>query len=370
MRTLGSQLERYRGFGPGFNFVRIALAYSVVVWHTVAVAEGTAAGARVLPLWPAIFAILPMFFSLSGFLVTASALRLPLREYILNRAFRIVPAIGVDICLCALVVGPLFTNLALGSYFSDPLFFRYFLNIIGYISYQLPGVFLNNPDAGIVNGALWTVPFEIACYVVMSTMIWLGLVRKWHWAVGLAAAIVVVAALLYGLGIGTGQGLADKLARFAFLSKGASLVPSFLLGSGVYLLRDRLPYSPVLAGLIVLGLVGLGVFGDPALFDHPVFVGVMSFPLAYLVAFIGLTPIPMPKVLEHGDYSYGIYLYHYPILQCLQSVFGLTSWWGLALVSALPITLFAVMSWHWIEKPVLKMRRKFSLVGARLTEAK
>jgi len=79
MRSLGDQLRAYQGFGPGFNFARIALAYSVLVWHAVSIADNGAEQALQTALWPFVFAILPMFFALSGFLVTGSALRLALK---------------------------------------------------------------------------------------------------------------------------------------------------------------------------------------------------------------------------------------------------------------------------------------------------
>lgn len=369
MRSLGDQLRAHQGFGPGFNFARIFLAYSVLVWHTIAIAENGASQALQTSLWPFIFAVLPMFFALSGFLVTGSALRLPLKEYILNRVFRIVPALGVDIAISALIIGPIFTTVALTVYFTDQDFWSYFLNIVGRIHYDLPGVFEENPYAGVVNGALWTVPYEIACYVVMSTMIVLGIIRSWKWALGLAIILVATAVTFHLLGFGKGSGLLNKGIRFAFLSKGASLVPSFLVGAALYLIKDRVPYSGLLALSIVMGLVALGLWGKASLYYNPVFIGVVAFPLAYLVVWIGLTPIPIPNFLESGDYSYGIYLYHFPILQALQYMFGFPSWWTLASAGLLPVTLFAIFSWHSIEKPTLKMRKRFSLVGARLAAA-
>lgn len=366
MRSLGDQLRAHEGFGPGFNFARIFLAYSVLVWHTIAIADNNAGQALQTGLWPFIFAILPMFFALSGFLVTGSALRLPIKEYILNRVFRIVPALGVDIAISALILGPIFTTVALSVYFTDQDFWSYFLNIVGNIHYDLPGVFEENPYAGVVNGALWTVPYEIACYVVMSAMIVLGVIRSWKWTLGLAVMLVVTAISFHVLGLGKGDGLVDKGIRFAFFAKGASLVPSFLVGSALYLMKDRLPYSGLLALGVVMGLVALGLWGETSLYSNPIFIGVIAFPLAYLVVWIGLTPIPIPRLLESGDYCYGIYLYHFPILQALQSVFDFPSWWTLAIAGLLPVTLFAIFSWHSIEKPVLKMRKRFSLVGARL----
>lgn len=370
MRSLGDQLRAYQGFGPGFNFVRLFLAYGVLVWHTVSIAENGADQVLQTGLWPAIFAVLPMFFALSGFLVIGSALRLPIKEYILNRVFRIVPALGVDIAISALIIGPIFTTVALSIYFTDKAFWSYFLNIVGKIHYNLPGVFEKTPYAGIVNGSLWTVPYEIACYVVMSTMIILGIVRSWKWTLGVAIILAAVGITLDLLGFQPGSGLFDKGIRFAFLSNGAPLVPSFLFGAALYLMKDSVPYSRSISLGIVMGLVALGLWGETSFYSNPVFIGLAAFPLAYLVVWIGLTPIPTPRFLESGDYSYGIYLYHFPILQALQYLFDFSSWLSLAIAGLLPVTMFAIFSWHVIEKPTLKMRKRFSLVGARLSATK
>lgn len=366
MISIGAQLKLHGNFGPGFNFNRITLAYAVMVWHTVTVAQDAADAVLKTPLWSVISAILPMFFALSGFLVTASALRLPLREYILNRAFRIIPALAVDIVFCALIIGPIFTSFQLADYFVDRDFYEYFLNIIGLIHYDLPGVFLDNPHPTIVNGSLWTVPYEIACYVLMSLMIWFGIIQSWRWVFGVAVVMIGITSFFYLTGIALPDNLLGKIPRFLFAPTGGALLVAFVCGSGFYLIKDHIPYSRNLALLIALGIVGLGFFGDPALFTNPIVNFVAAFPLAYLVIWIGSTPIAIPKFLERGDYSYGIYLYHVPVLQSLQSLFHFSSWWTLTLAAIVPVTVFAMMSWHFIEKPVLKMRRRFSLVGARL----
>jgi peptidoglycan/LPS O-acetylase OafA/YrhL len=122
--------------------------------------------------------ILPMFFALSGFLIAGSAQRLKLKEFLLNRSMRIVPALAVDIFIAALVIGPSLTTNTLHSYVTDKKFAHYFLNIIGFIHYQLAGVFLSNPFPEAVNGSLWTVPFEIGCYVIMAGLIISGFVKS------------------------------------------------------------------------------------------------------------------------------------------------------------------------------------------------
>jgi len=364
--TIEQRMAQCGGFGPGFDFVRIVLAFAVLFWHAVAITTGSSDLAKDTVIWPFAFAILPMFFALSGFLVTGSALRLPLKEYVLNRSFRIVPALGVDIFFCALVLGPAITVIALSAYFTDSLFFLYFANILGWIHYELPGVFLGNPLAGIVNGALWTVPYEIACYVIMSAMIWLGIIRRWHYVLGSVLVITGIAILLHLLGFRTGYAMADKLLDFALFSKGASLVPCFLAGSALYLMQRFMPFSGRIAGLVVAGLVLCGLFAPSSWFASPIFIALTVLPLSYLVVWLGLLDLPKIPFFDRGDYSYGVYLYHFPILQLLQMLFGFALWWHLALWAIVPVTLFAMFSWHSIEKPVLKQRKRFSLVGARI----
>ena len=194
------------GFGPGFDFLRIALALGVMLWHSLAAVDGNTLAGKDTPAWLAVYAILPMFFALSGFLVTGSAMRLPLSQYILNRVFRIVPALGVDILLSALILGPIFTAFTLADYFGGEQFGRYFLNIIGIIHYQLPGVFLDNPLGGVVNGSLWTVPYEILCYVLMSVMIGVGIVRNPGWTGAVAVSWLLVAVALDASGSVAGGG--------------------------------------------------------------------------------------------------------------------------------------------------------------------
>lgn len=366
MQTIGQRLTACDGFGPGFDLVRIVLAFGVVAWHCVSVVYGgndeTATGL----IWPFIYAILPMFFALSGFLVTASALRLPLREYILNRSFRIIPALAVDIFFFALVLGPIITTVSLGAYFSDPKFWLYFGNILGWVHYQLPGVFLDNPLSNVVNGALWTVPYEMLCYVVMSLMIWLGWISQWRLVLLSVLVITGTAAALHLLGFQTGVASVDKLVNFMFFTKGASLVPCFLAGSAIYLMRDFVPFDGRIAAAVIAMLVAVGLLAPGNWFGNPLWIAGSVLPFSYLVVWFGLCDLPKLPLFDRGDYSYGVYLYHFPILQLMEKLFGFGQWYTLFLVGSVPITLFAMFSWHRIEKPILMQRKRFSKVGARL----
>jgi peptidoglycan/LPS O-acetylase OafA/YrhL len=154
-----------RSAGPataGFDYLRIGLATAVLTWHSIILSTGSAPLDRALWSGPFRFlpaAILPMFFALSGFLVSASLEQNRLHHFLTLRALRIVPALAVVVGLSALVLGPVFTTLPLQRYFTSPEFGRFFLNIVGLVHVTLPGVFERNPDPRFIASQLWTIPF-------------------------------------------------------------------------------------------------------------------------------------------------------------------------------------------------------------------
>jgi peptidoglycan/LPS O-acetylase OafA/YrhL len=135
----------------------------------------------------------PAFFALSGFLVTGSALRLRATvPFLTFRVLRILPALLVEVTLSAIVLGALFTRLPLSTYFSDPQFFRYFGNIVGLITFHLPGVFEAN-HVSTINANLWTLPAEFDCYFITAMLMFSGLAYN---RLALTAIMVVVTAVL------------------------------------------------------------------------------------------------------------------------------------------------------------------------------
>lgn len=177
MQTIGGVLDKSGGVGQGFDFLRIALATSVICWHSWSVLHGDGDPDYWPIIWLPGFAVLVMFFGLSGFLITGSALRLGLKDFIINRSLRIVPALSVDVIVWAFILGPWFSNVRAQLYYSNELTYRYLTNIVGFVNYSLPGVFYINPDRA-VNVSLWTVPFEIGCYIIMSALIFFGFLKK------------------------------------------------------------------------------------------------------------------------------------------------------------------------------------------------
>jgi peptidoglycan/LPS O-acetylase OafA/YrhL len=199
MRTIRSVLEVNRGIGKGFDFLRIFLATLIVLNHSFLIVDGDYNTIAAYKLWPIFSSIVPMFFALSGFLITGSAQRLKLKDFLINRGIRIIPALAVDILVATLLVGTLLTTEPLPDYFADRRFSHYFLNICGFINYELPEVFASNPDKATVNGSLWTIPFEIGCYALMSMAIILGCIKTRRRMLMGFLAFLVVFYLLHSL---------------------------------------------------------------------------------------------------------------------------------------------------------------------------
>ena len=191
MRSIGQILDESRGLGKGFDFLRVALSFGVVTWHTPEIADASSFLEHTRFFWFGNYAILDVFFALSGFLIAGSAMRLGIRDFLINRGLRIFPALAVEIALSAVILGSLFTSLPLSEYFSKIETYHYLTNIVGFINYHLPGVFENHP-VHEVNISLWTVPFELGCYAIMSLFIVFGLLKQPWTVVAVAATILLI----------------------------------------------------------------------------------------------------------------------------------------------------------------------------------
>ncbi len=325
----------------GFDYLRLILSLIVILYHSHGIAmAGTPHHTPYFWLFARI--AVPLFFALSGFLVASSLDRAAtLRVFLTNRLLRIFPALTIEVALSALVLGPLMTSLAVTAYFNDPQFHAYFLNIVGYIHYYLPGVFADRLPHE-VNRSLWTVPFEFECYVLLSLLYVFGMFRRTGW---LAAALIGLTAFCLWQYRAYDYGVAPTVP-------GRLVVAYFLAGNIVYKLRDRLPGGGAVAWALV-ALSYLMLTNVAATMLSPLVV-------AYAAAALGCTaPRKLPYVFS-GDYSYGLYLYAMPIQQTVRTLFGPLATLPHFLLSLIFASAFAVFSWHVIEKPALRLKRYFS----------
>ena len=337
MLTFQNVLDLHKG-GPGFDFLRVFLAIAVVFDHSYVLLFG---GDIIGVVWfgPLFYLIVPAFFALSGFLVAGSLERSRgLGRFFKLRFLRIFPALCGEILLSALIIGPMLTTYSVKAYFSDPLIRSYFLNLVGYMHFRLPGVFSHNM-IDTVNGSLWTVPGELLCYAAIGALGFVKLnQRPFLFLLFTIAANSAYVGLLYFL-------------HRTFAPSTYDTVPYFLAGVSFYLLRARMPLHIGLFGLCLVMLY----FGIHQNFAFQKIVG--PWPVAYCVAYVGLHSLPEVSKLLRGDLSYGIYLYGYPLQQVLLQTLGYQqNVFVFFILSAVGAICAASLSWRLIERPALALR--------------
>lgn len=163
-----------------FEFLRIFAALAVLISHHFPLSNlGEPSIPGVISLGGVAVMI---FFSISGFLVTQSWLsdRNAFR-FLLRRFLRIWPALTMVVFLSVFVLGPILSSLSISEYFLHKATWDYLKNILMKIHFLLPGVFTDKPGGAAVNGSLWTIPFEVRCYIALGILGALTLLRSRRW---------------------------------------------------------------------------------------------------------------------------------------------------------------------------------------------
>jgi peptidoglycan/LPS O-acetylase OafA/YrhL len=288
------------------------------------------------------------FFVLSGFLIVQSWQRNPqLVRFLQNRVRRIHPGFIVASLVCGLVVGPLGADPS--RYFAEFKFFRFFGSMLILRSPIIPPVFAGTPDP-VVNGSLWTIPYEFRCYCLVALLGLVGLVgRRRLWLVFSLAAlgISVVARSLPALP-GHIQFLAGDPAHLS------RFIAYFCAGGCFCLFRDRILYRPWLA--VVATLLVL-----PCLFRTETAQVALVTLGAYAFLTVAFADIPVvERFRTYPDISYGVYLYAWPVQKLLLWYFPLLSPWELFGLAFVASSVCGLLSWHLVEGPCLGAKRKLS----------
>jgi peptidoglycan/LPS O-acetylase OafA/YrhL len=327
----------------GFDYLRIILSVAIIAWHSVLVCYGAAAE---LPFYtgslrPLIEFLVPSFFALSGFLVAGSLVRTEhLPTFLTLRVLRIFPALCCEVVISALLIGVLLTSLPLTEYFSHPIFARYFLNILGEIQYYLPGVFEQN-NSKVVNVQLWTIPYELKCYILISVVFLLSLHRRPMAFLGLLIAATLVFTVM---------NFTYWEMYYAARPSGRSVVWAFLWGVAIYLLREKIPHS--------FSLFCSALAATWLLLQWPETDFLAAPAVAYVTVYIGLLNLRRTPVLWAGDISYGIYLYGFAIQQATYQLLpDFRAWHENFLISLALASAVGYLSWKGVELPVLNQKK-------------
>jgi len=342
------------GRDNNFNLLRLCAAFMVIYAHSFPMVQGFVGR---VPDWRGdwLYGLTGMdsgrigvqiFFIVSGFLVAQSLSRRPsLVQFFQARALRILPGLIAAVLATAFVFGFAFSNLSLHDYLGSDLTRRFLalnLTLRSDPKQFLPGVFEANPYASVVNGSLWTLPWEMGMYVSLAFFAVIGAFQRRRTVLAIWAAMFATFCL-------NRAGILDV----PYLPLLAAFFSFFYLGVLLWLFRDRVPMG---RGALVGGVAALAV--TLALFKHSLIArDLYPILLAYTVIGLALVPAgPIRKFNRLGDYSYGVYVYAFPLQQSLMALFPEMAPLQLCAAGFFGVLLLAVPSWHLLEKPMLDLK--------------
>ncbi len=324
-----------------FDFLRFCAAFMVLCSHQFAL------GGRPEPTLLVPFLSIGawgvfIFFSISGYLV-AQSFDLdpsPLR-FATKRFLRIWPGLCVVVLLSVFVLGPAISTLPLSDYFTAAGTWAYLKTLSLFkLSVTLPGVFENNPYPRAVNGSLWTIPIEVTWYIILLA---LGVLCITRFRFLLLTGLLGLAAYVFVI-----FDVEGNLRRTIYEELGVF----FCCGIVLYHFRSFWKRHPKKIALVLALL-------SAALFLMEKRYAAISVLLPFCILWFGTSSTKgIRNFGRYGDFSYGIYIYAFPVQQTVMlSTQNALPLWAAGGLSAIVTLAFACLSWHFIEQPALELKK-------------
>lgn len=326
-----------------FDAIRLFAAYAVVVSHHFALSR--------LPE-PSVFTFhslgglgVVIFFSISGYLVAQSWDRDPhLWRFTARRFLRIWPGLLVTLALSALVLGPIVTTLPLDEYLRDRHVWSSFGILWLDVQPRLPGIFLTSPLPEIPNGALWTIPIEVKCYIALAVLGLLGIFRRPR-----LFALLVAGLAVYVYGIYDTERVIAAGGKRLFKWEFATFFFTGALLHYFHAFWAPASRQVLIAAVLILG-AALSFWAE-----RPLVACWLLVP--FLVIAIGLRSTPvLCRFGRFGDFSYGIYIYGFPVQQTVLWALPELPFLHSLAMTILMTTALACASWHLVEKRALRLK--------------
>lgn len=296
------------------------------------------------------------FFAISGFLITKSRMgRSSIFRYFWRRAVRIFPAFWAALLGTAFILGPVAWRKEKGTlsgyfsatvespltYFSDNMWLRFYQKNIAGMGADLP---LGHKGGFDWNGSAWTLIYEFKGYFIIGILGLFGILFYKRIVALLVGFMVVLNTMLWG-----NFGQTDYLAPLFRNYFNIMMLTPFFFGMLLAIYADKVVIDDRLA------MAAAGV----AFYTY--FIGsgwnlYGQFAYIYLLFWIAVR-LPLIHWEKHGDLSYGIYIYAWPIMQ-FSAYFGLYKYGWLAyhVTIVIVVHVLAYISWHILEKRALALK--------------
>jgi peptidoglycan/LPS O-acetylase OafA/YrhL len=290
-----------------------------------------------------------IFLIVSGFLITQSILNTTsILNFIWRRFIRIFPALWVMVIISVFILGPLISKDSTQTYFNNYTNYDFLKNLFLFIpnNFKIPSIFEYNP-IGTFNGCLWTIGYEVFFYLLLI-VVFITKILKFRF-----------------------------LLLFQWLS---FIIIQFYLGNKIYIYSYS---SPMILNLNIEHCFRLFIFFESGvllylfkdIFKIKKFNLILLFYILFVIIAFRISNLTLDLILpvgiiyfaisnnvfsfieKYGDYSYGIYLYGYIVQQYIVSLkVGFMNEYLLFVFSILLSLTLAYFSWHFIEKPALKLK--------------
>lgn len=333
------------------HFIRLLMAIYIACVHFVELSVIT------LDWMPAIIMnqgriMILSFFIFSGFLVTGSYMRSDgLKNYLYNRILRLYPAYATILIVSILALS-LMSTLSISDYFTDAHTLRYAVanfSLLNFIEPSLPGVFTHNPFSTAVNGSLWTLKVEMMFYLCLPLLLYFVKKQKnqrqRNWILFIAYCITYI--YVYFI---EHSSLIPSHLKQSFTLQFPGLINIFVVGVFMYFnmdwLQKNIKYLVIPAFILLLEKYFWNTY-----YITPIAIGL----LVYFVSF----KIPLlQKVKIKADFSYGIYIIHYPVVQTFIALGWIEKNATLSFIAYwIVILILSQCLWTFIEKPLMQKKR-------------
>jgi peptidoglycan/LPS O-acetylase OafA/YrhL len=335
---MGFSNDRQNNFGV----LRLLFANLVIYYHSYFLIDGDAHR----DIFHKAFASMPLgtlavagFFLISGYLIVKSySNSKSVKDYFVKRLLRIWPGFAVAFLISLFVVAPLG-----GAKLADANVLR---NVIFFLTFQGPyvdGAFHGLPQEKI-NGSMWTISYEMRCYMLVILLGACGFLRDRRKFLALTICIGIAVFL-------------PKNFRLPFPSifgvVGADVLWAgvFCAGGLFYLYRD------VIKLRFRYALLAVPIFFVLQFNDATAQIALMTagaYILFWVATYKGDNA--MSRFTQKTDFSYGIYLYAYPVQQLILWYDRDIGMFGLLGISLVITWILGAISWYVVERPALRRK--------------
>ena len=321
------------------HFMRFIAALLVIISHAFPFGTGSLVGEWFIEITDSQLTMggfaVSVFFLCGGYLISMSMEKSKSAfKYFEARLIRLIPPLFF-VTFLLVILGVFVTSLSPVEYYTSAGTWKYLLNSIFVLTHNLPGIFVDNINGAAVNGALWTLPVEFACYILCFIAYKLGFMNKkrFIWSIPLVA--IGTAGVWF---IGGIIPLAREVIRPVLL---------FYIGMGYWIYREHILLNMKYVLIATVGFVLCYVF-------HIGNVGMLLFfPYIMMALWFGAKQCSS-KIGKLGNYSYGIYLWGCPVQQTIVQCMGGQMNPYVNFLIAIPIAiLFGMITYEISEKRFL-----------------